>query len=146
MWTLPLLIVLTSVVLSVPCGSYLAWIVDGRYDAPRWLRWINPIRHSRRSRAAMPVCYVAAYRRSSGPEHLRHREVLPGSSHAAVRTNPAHFVIVNMHPGRGSCRDDGGVSVPMPCRAGLVANGDSAQPAPVAFALGYKPRSSRCRA
>ena len=28
----------------------------------------------------------------------------------------------------------------MPCRAGLVANGDSAQPAPVAFALGYKPR------
>jgi K+-transporting ATPase ATPase A chain len=41
MWTLPLLIVLTSVVLSVPCGSYLAWIVDGRYDAPRWLRWIE---------------------------------------------------------------------------------------------------------
>jgi hypothetical protein len=28
----------------------------------------------------------------------------------------------------------------MPCRAGLVANGDSPQPAPVAFALGYKPR------
>ena len=26
----------------------------------------------------------------------------------------------------------------MPCRAGLVANGDSAQPAPAAFALGYE--------
>jgi len=34
----------------------------------------------------------------------------------------------------------------MPCRAGLVANGDSPQPAPVAFALGCKPRSSRCYA
>jgi K+-transporting ATPase ATPase A chain len=41
MWTLPLLIVLTTVVLSVPCGFYLAWIVDGRYHAPRWLRWIE---------------------------------------------------------------------------------------------------------
>jgi K+-transporting ATPase ATPase A chain len=41
MWTLPLLIVITSVVLSVPCGFYLAWIVDGRYRAPRWLRWIE---------------------------------------------------------------------------------------------------------
>jgi K+-transporting ATPase ATPase A chain len=41
MWTLPLLIVVTSVVLSVPCGFYLAWIVDGRYRAPRWLRWIE---------------------------------------------------------------------------------------------------------
>ncbi len=41
MWTLPLLIVVTSVVLSVPCGLYLAWIVDGRYRAPRWLRWIE---------------------------------------------------------------------------------------------------------
>lgn len=41
MWTLPLLIVVTSVVLSIPCGFYLAWIVDGRYSAPRWLRWIE---------------------------------------------------------------------------------------------------------
>jgi len=41
MWTLPLLIVITSVLLSVPCGFYLAWIVDGRYRAPRWLRWIE---------------------------------------------------------------------------------------------------------
>ncbi|HUE16590.1 MAG TPA: potassium-transporting ATPase subunit KdpA, partial [Planctomycetaceae bacterium] len=41
MWTLPLLIVVTSVILSVPCGIYLAWIVDGRYHAPRWLRWIE---------------------------------------------------------------------------------------------------------
>jgi K+-transporting ATPase ATPase A chain len=41
MWTLPLLIVVTTVVLSVPCGFYLAWIADARYHAPRWLRWIE---------------------------------------------------------------------------------------------------------
>jgi K+-transporting ATPase ATPase A chain len=41
MWTLPLLIVITSVLLSIPCGIYLAWVIDGRYRAPRWLRWIE---------------------------------------------------------------------------------------------------------
>jgi K+-transporting ATPase ATPase A chain len=41
MWVLPLLIVLTSVALSIPAGLYLAWIMDGRYHAPRWLRWLE---------------------------------------------------------------------------------------------------------
>jgi potassium-transporting ATPase potassium-binding subunit len=41
MWTLPALILVTSVVLSIPCGLYLAWIVDGRYRPYRWLRWIE---------------------------------------------------------------------------------------------------------
>jgi potassium-transporting ATPase potassium-binding subunit len=41
MWTLPFLIVVTSVLLSIPCGIYLAWIMDGRYRAPRWLQWIE---------------------------------------------------------------------------------------------------------
>src|SRR6202451_1101117 len=41
MWTLPLLIVITSVVLSIPGGYYLAWIVDGRYRAPAWLQSIE---------------------------------------------------------------------------------------------------------
>jgi K+-transporting ATPase ATPase A chain len=41
MWLLPLLIVATSVALSIPVGYYLAWIVDGRYRAPRWLRWLE---------------------------------------------------------------------------------------------------------
>src|SRR5580704_3947461 len=41
MWTLPALIILTTVVLSVPVGFYLAWIVDGHYRAPRWLGWIE---------------------------------------------------------------------------------------------------------
>lgn len=39
MWLLPVLVVGVSVALSVPMGRYLAWIGDGRYRPPRWLRW-----------------------------------------------------------------------------------------------------------
>src|SRR5580693_3662603 len=41
MWTLPLLIVGTSVVLSIPVGLYIPRIMDGRYSLPRWLRWFE---------------------------------------------------------------------------------------------------------
>jgi K+-transporting ATPase ATPase A chain len=41
MWLLPVLIVGASVLLSIPVGNYLAWINDGRYRAPRWLRWLE---------------------------------------------------------------------------------------------------------
>jgi len=41
MWTLPLLIIFTAIALSFPFGRYLAWIMDGKYNAPRWLRWIE---------------------------------------------------------------------------------------------------------
>ncbi|HWG41788.1 MAG TPA: potassium-transporting ATPase subunit KdpA [Gemmataceae bacterium] len=40
-WFLPLLIVGTTIVLSIPVGLYLAWIMDGRYRAPAWLRWLE---------------------------------------------------------------------------------------------------------
>jgi K+-transporting ATPase ATPase A chain len=40
-WLLPLLIVGTTVILSIPVGRYLAWIMDGRYRAPRWLHWLE---------------------------------------------------------------------------------------------------------
>ncbi len=41
MWFLPLVIVATAIVLSFPVGRYLAWIMDGRYRPPRWLRRIE---------------------------------------------------------------------------------------------------------
>ena len=41
MWLLPLLIVGTTVILSIPVGFYLAWIIDGRYRAPRVLRVVE---------------------------------------------------------------------------------------------------------
>jgi K+-transporting ATPase ATPase A chain len=40
-WLLPLLLVATTVVLSVPVGLYLAWVMDGRYRAPGPLRWLE---------------------------------------------------------------------------------------------------------
>ncbi|HLN31160.1 MAG TPA: potassium-transporting ATPase subunit KdpA [Gemmataceae bacterium] len=43
MWLLPLLIVGTTVVLSVPTGFYLAWIADGRYRPPKWLHWVEQL-------------------------------------------------------------------------------------------------------
>ncbi len=42
-WFLPLAIVVTTVVLSIPVGLYLAWIMDGRYSPPRWLRWLEKL-------------------------------------------------------------------------------------------------------
>jgi len=41
MWLLPLLIVATAVVLSIPLSRYLAWIMEGNYRAPRVLRWFE---------------------------------------------------------------------------------------------------------
>ena len=40
-WFLPLLIIVSTVVLSIPMGRYLAWIMDGRYPVPRWLGWFE---------------------------------------------------------------------------------------------------------
>jgi K+-transporting ATPase ATPase A chain len=40
-WLLPCLIVGTTVVLSIPVGRYLAWLMDGQYRAPAWLRWFE---------------------------------------------------------------------------------------------------------
>ncbi len=41
MWLLPLLIVLTTVVLSIPVGRYLAWIMDGKYKLPTFVGWFE---------------------------------------------------------------------------------------------------------
>ncbi len=41
MWILPVLIVGTTILLAIPLGFCLAWILDGRFQAPRWLRWIE---------------------------------------------------------------------------------------------------------
>jgi len=38
MWFLPIAILVTTTLLAVPLSRYLAWIMDGRYHAPRFLR------------------------------------------------------------------------------------------------------------
>jgi K+-transporting ATPase ATPase A chain len=40
-WLLPVLILAVSIALSVPVGRYLAWIMDGHFNPPRWLRRIE---------------------------------------------------------------------------------------------------------
>jgi K+-transporting ATPase ATPase A chain len=40
-WVIPLLFPLTAVVLSVPVGLFLAWVMDGRYRPPAWLAWVE---------------------------------------------------------------------------------------------------------
>ena len=41
MWLLPVSIILVAVCLSIPVGRYLAWIIDGRFQAPKPLRWVE---------------------------------------------------------------------------------------------------------
>jgi K+-transporting ATPase ATPase A chain len=41
MWLLPLIIVTTTVLLSIPVGRYLAWIMDGKYKPKGPFRWIE---------------------------------------------------------------------------------------------------------
>jgi potassium-transporting ATPase potassium-binding subunit len=40
-WFLPFLLLAVTTALAIPLSRYLAWIVDGRYRAPRWLGWIE---------------------------------------------------------------------------------------------------------
>src|SRR5258708_5232514 len=38
---LPVAIVAIAVLLSIPTGRYLAWIMDGKYRAPAWIAWFE---------------------------------------------------------------------------------------------------------
>ena len=37
MWTLPILLLAVTILLSIPLSRYFAWIMDGRYKAPSFL-------------------------------------------------------------------------------------------------------------
>ncbi|HTO54368.1 MAG TPA: potassium-transporting ATPase subunit KdpA [Myxococcota bacterium] len=41
LWLLPALILVTTVLLSIPLSRYLAWIMNGEYRAPKLLRWFE---------------------------------------------------------------------------------------------------------
>src|SRR5208337_1843547 len=41
MWLLPGLLLVTAIVLSIPLSAYFAWLMDGKYHAPRVLRWFE---------------------------------------------------------------------------------------------------------
>jgi potassium-transporting ATPase potassium-binding subunit len=41
MWLLPALPLLAATVCSIPLSAYFAWLMDGKYRAPRVLRWFD---------------------------------------------------------------------------------------------------------
>ena len=41
MWLLPALLLISAIVLSIPLSAYFAWLMDGKYHAPRFLRWFE---------------------------------------------------------------------------------------------------------
>src|ERR1700739_535505 len=41
MWLLPALLLATAIVLSIPLSAYFAWLMDGKYRAPRPLRFLE---------------------------------------------------------------------------------------------------------
>jgi potassium-transporting ATPase potassium-binding subunit len=43
MWLLPALLLITAIVLSIPLSAYFAWLMDGKYHAPRFLRWFEEL-------------------------------------------------------------------------------------------------------
>jgi potassium-transporting ATPase potassium-binding subunit len=48
MWLLPALLIATAIVCSIPLNAYFAWLMDGKYRAPRVLRRIDSLRIPRR--------------------------------------------------------------------------------------------------
>jgi K+-transporting ATPase ATPase A chain len=43
MWLLPALLIATAIVCSIPLSAYFAWLMDGKYRAPRVLRWFESL-------------------------------------------------------------------------------------------------------
>ncbi len=41
MWLLPILMLITTTLLAIPLSRYLAWIMNGKYHAPAFLRWFE---------------------------------------------------------------------------------------------------------
>src|ERR1700728_518901 len=43
MWLLPALLLIAAIVLSIPLSAYFAWLMDGKYHGPRFLRWFEEL-------------------------------------------------------------------------------------------------------
>lgn len=41
MWSLPVLLLVVAILLSIPLSRYFAWIMEGRFKVPRFLAWIE---------------------------------------------------------------------------------------------------------
>ena len=41
MWFLPIAITVTTIILAILLSRYMAWIMEGKYRAPQFLRWVE---------------------------------------------------------------------------------------------------------
>src|SRR6266851_849790 len=41
MWSFPITVIAVTIFLAVPLSRYLAWIMEGKYAAPRVFRWFE---------------------------------------------------------------------------------------------------------
>ena len=41
MWTLSILLLAVTILLSIPLNRDFVWLMDGRYKPPRWLGWFE---------------------------------------------------------------------------------------------------------
>ena len=41
MWTLPVIVLGITFLLAIPVGKYMAWVFEGKYRLPGWLKWLE---------------------------------------------------------------------------------------------------------
>jgi len=41
MWLLPISLLVFTTLLAIPMSRYMAWIMDGRFEPPAFLRWFE---------------------------------------------------------------------------------------------------------
>ena len=126
MWLLPALLLATAIVLSIPLSAYFAWLMDGKYRAPRPLRCVRePARHRSagleavrarardiqcravRVRLRRPVAATAGAAESARPRHaganddLQHRHIFHDEYESAAlfrRSESLQFQPDILHP------------------------------------------------
>jgi len=41
MWFLPASIIVFTIIVAIPLSRYMAWVMDGRYNPPRFIAWLE---------------------------------------------------------------------------------------------------------
>ena len=41
MWSLPIAIIVFTTIIAIPLSRYMAWVMDGKYQAPKFLAWFE---------------------------------------------------------------------------------------------------------
>ena len=86
MWLLPALLLITAIVLSIPLSAYFAWLMDGKYHAPRFLRWFEELVDTGPQDWKQYVLAMLVFTRRA--VRVRIRRSLPAADRAAQSARP----------------------------------------------------------